>query len=968
MRIRIRDVLLVSSLYDLYLFEEDGRLYELIRDEYKGLNLSHAPELTRVSTGREALELAESERRFDLIITTPHIDDMSPTDFAREVRDTDLNIPIVLLGYDNRDLVQYMQSGDVVLFDQVFVWQGDYRIIIGIIKHLEDHLNIDHDTRAVGVQCILLVEDSVRYYSSFLPLIYTELFKQSVRLISEGINFADRYLRMRARPKILLCKNYEDAWYYYERYRDFLLGIISDVDFMKSGVKDREAGIKFAQQVKYYDPDMPVLLQSKRQENQSRAYEIGASFILKDSPTLLNDLSRFMKENFSFGDFVFRMEDGAEVGRATDLFSLEKTIRDIPVESILFHADRNHFSHWLKARTEFGLAQRFKETKASDFNSVEELRDTLVDSLAEYRRSRQRGVITDFKKDTFDPDHSFARVGGGSLGGKARGISFINLLIHTEGIRNRFNKVRIVVPPGVVLGTDVFDYFIEENNLREIAFSDCSDEEITQRFIEAKRFPHEVVYQMMEFLDLTRSPLAVRSSSLLEDSQYHPFAGVYSTFMLPNNHYDSRQRLEDLLNAIKSVYASTFYRLSKDYIRVTNFRLEEEKMAVIIQKMIGTQHNERFYPHFSGVARSHNFYPVPPQESRDGVVSVALGLGKTVVEGGKTVKFVPRYPQQLQQFATIDDTLNNSQRTFFALDMAFRPEGSPTNYEDLTTSHPITVAEKDGTLSQMASTYSHENHAIYDGVSRKGGRVVTFAPILKNSLFPLAEITDMLMNMVQRGMGTPVEIEFAVNLDPAPSGIREFGVLQMRPMVLNREMETLDLNAEDGDLIIRSSQVLGNGFSRDIHDVVVVDIETFDRSKSLEVASEVHYFNAALQKENRPFLLIGVGRWGSMDNWLGIPVRWEQISGARVIVEAGLRDIEVQPSQGSHFFQNITSFQVGYFTIGSDNQNFVDWEWLRGQPALSEKTYTRHLHFDDPLVVKMNGQNQCGIVYKPGLG
>lgn len=969
MRIRIRDVLLVSSLYDLYVFEEDGRLYELIREEYKDLNLSHAPELTRVSSGREALEMAAEERRFDLIITTPHIEDMHSSTFAKMVRDSDLNIPIVLLGYDNRSMSNMLNSVYTKLFDRVFVWKGDFRILITIIKHLEDHLNLEHDTRTVGVQSIILIEDSVRYYSSYLPLIYSVLFRQSRRLISEGINLSDRYLRMRARPKILLCTNYDDAWYYYEKFRENLLGIISDIDFMCNGVQDPQAGIKFTRNVKKLDPDMPILLQSKRPRNEQKAHEAGASFLLKDSPTLLNDLRQFMIDNFSFGDFVFRMPNGDETGRAGTLLELEKMLSKVPPESILYHAERHHFSNWLKARTEFWLADRFRGTNAADFDDVKDLIKVLSSSLREYRRARQRGPITEFNKDSFDPNHTLARIGGGALGGKARGLSFTNLLINNYQIYNRYKGIRVHVPPAVVLATDVFDFFLVENHLRKMALSSKNDAEIVRRFIKAEKFPPGVKQSLREFLHMIKEPLAVRSSSLLEDSQYHPFAGIYDTFMLPNSNPDIEVRLSQLLDAIKCVYASTFYQHTKDYIKITSYRLEEEKMAVVVQKMVGKNYSGRFYPQFSGVAKSHNFYPVAPQEARDGIVSVALGLGQTVVEGGKTVKFAPKYPNHIQQFSTIDDTLKNSQQDFFAINLEAGMDSTLDSYSKLVQSYRLKDAEKDGSLYVAGSTYSHENHAIYDGLSRPGHRIVTFAPVLKNNIFPLPEIARLLLEVGRKEMGTPVEIEFAVNMEPPAGEPKTFGVLQMRPLVINREVEQLTIEEkENSRLICRSNRVLGNGIIDEIHDIVVVDYDHFERSRSIDVAREVHYFNAALVAQQKPYLLIGVGRWGSLDPWLGIPVRWEQISGARTIVESGLKDIDVMPSQGSHFFHNLTSFMVGYFTVSkNDEVCFVDWPWLQSQTAHEEKEFARHLRFDDPIIIKMNGHNQKGIIFKPGV-
>lgn len=967
MRRRIRDVLLVSSLYDLYLFEEDGRLYELIRNEYLGLNLSHSPELTRVSSGKEAITLAREERRFDLIITTLHIEDMSALKLAQLAREAGLDIPIVLMAYDNRELKDLVAHQDTSVFDRIFIWQGDFRLIIGIIKHLEDRMNVDHDTRIAGVQSIILIEDNVRYYSSFLPIIYTEILKQSQRLISEGSNLSHRYLRMRARPKILLCETYEEAWDYYNKYEDYILGIISDIDFPRNGAPDPRAGLIFAKEVKSRYPDIPILLQSLTPSCEDEAKEINVSVVLKDSPTLLLELRQFMTEYFSFGDFIFRTPDGREVGRASDLNSLKEQLQFVPEECIRYHAERNHFSNWLKARTEFWLAHKLRPRRVEDYPSVAALRQDLISSLGEYRKLQQRGLITDFSKESFDPKSSFARIGGGSLGGKARGLGFVNILINNYDVRERFEGIEISVPPAVVLGTDVFDQFVDENNLRNFALNSTDDSEITRRFLEARSFPEEILGELAAFLDLVAEPLAVRSSSLLEDSQYHPFAGVYETYMIPNNRPDPFMRLSQLVNTIKRVYASTFYQSAKDYIKVTAYRLEEEKMAVIIQQMVGAPHDNRFYPDFSGVAKSYNFYPVSPQKPLDGIVSVGLGLGKIIVEGGITVRFCPKYPNHLLQFFSTAEALRNNQTEFFALDLRGQPLNGSDTSDMLVKRFNLNVAESDGTLQHVASTYSPENDALYDGISRKGIRVVSFSPILRNKIFPLPQILDLLLDMGSWGMGSPVEIEFAVTLSASTGHRKQFGLLQMRPLVLSRETEQLEIEEVATEkLICLSTYVLGHGVLKDLYDIVVVDIDKFDRSKSREVAREVTQFNEQLLDEGRPYLLIGVGRWGSLDPWLGIPVKWDQISGAKAIVESGFKDFDVDPSQGSHFFQNITSFMVGYFTVNSRMKHgFVDWEWLRRQPAIEEKSYVRHIHLDKSVVVKINGHQNKGIILKP---
>ncbi len=965
MRFKIRDILLVSSLYDSYIFEEDGRLYELIQQEYEGLYLSQAPDITHVSTAKEAIELFTRDHRFDLIIMTLHIDDMDAVQFAKKIRELDLHLPMVVLAYDNREKSELFLHREASIFDRIFIWQGDYKLLIGIVKYVEDRMNVENDTEIVGVQSILLIEDNVKFYSSYLPIIYTEILKQSQRLISEGINLTHKFLRLRARPKILLCTTYEEAWTYYERYQQTILGIISDVDFSYEGVTNSEAGILFAREVKKLRPDIPILLQSNVAGNEEKAAEVGASFVMKDSPELLHEVRRFMIDYFSFGDFIFRTPDGQEVGRAVDLISLEEQLERVPAESILYHAERNHFSNWLKARTEFFLAHQLRPKKVSDYAGVEDLRELLIAELKKYRTLRQQGSITDFTKETFDPESSFARIGGGSLGGKARGLGFIKGLLNNYDLRQKFDDVKIFVPASVTIGTDVFDQFLESNQLGTLALHSNDDAEITKRFVQAGKFPEEVLIQLKDYLELVREPLAVRSSSLLEDSQYQPFAGVYETYMIPNNHPDLGRRLEELVGAIKRVYASTFYHGAKEYIKITSYRLEEEKMAVIIQKMIGTPHENRFYPDFAGVAKSYNFYPVTPQTASDGIASVALGLGKTVVDGGNTVRFCPKYPRHLLQFFSTKDTLKTSQQEFYALllNSHEREQGIQT-YDTLVQKFRLSTAERDGTLAKVGSTFSFENDAVYDGISRSGMRLVTFAPILKNKMFPLPEILELLLDLGSWGMGSPVEMEFAVDGSGQP---KAFGVLQMRPLVLGLEDEALDIEElPENELICQSHRVLGNGVINDMYDIVVVDFHKFDRAKSRDVAKEITDFNEKLMAEHRPYLLIGVGRWGSLDPWLGIPVRWENICGAHVIVEASFKDFDVTPSQGTHFFQNLTSFMIGYFTISADAKGyFIDWNWLLERDAVEEKVFTRLIHFENPIIAKINGHENRGIILKP---
>ncbi len=967
MRYRVREILLVSSLYDSFILEEEGQLFDMIQSQYSALNLSQAPSLTRVSNAREALKIASDGRRFDLIITTPNISDMSASDFAHEIMNRGHAIPVVLLTYDNRELADMAAHYDISVFEKVFIWQGDHRILVSIVKYIEDKMNIDHDTKTAGVQSIILIEDNVFFYSSYLPLIYTELVKHSQSLISEGINISHKMLRMRARPKIMLCSTYDEAWDYFRRYEDCVIGVISDIEFPRKGKMDSEAGIRFARQIKKSHFDIPVLLQSDSEDCREIAEEMEVSFLMKTSTTLLRDLKEFMRHNMSFGDFVFRLPSGEEVDRAGDLRSLERMLHTISDECLLYHAERNHFSNWFKARTEFWLAHNLRPKKPTDYDSADSMRRHLITSLQDFRKQQYLGSIADFNPQTFDTSSGFSRIGSGSLGGKARGLGFANTLINSFKISNRFRDISIFVPPSVVLATDLFDQFIESNNLRDFATLEMDDDAITERFLLAP-LSKDIVVHLKSFLDMIRYPLAVRSSSLLEDSRYLPFAGIYNTVMLPNSHSDPDVRLMELLDAIRRVYASTYYRHAKNYLKSTPYRLEEEKMAVIIQKLIGSKYADRFYPTISGVVRSHNFYPLPPMTPSDGVASVGLGLGRTVVEGGETVRFCPRYPKHLSQFSSVKDTLNYSQKKFWAVKLESPDDSSDHSRVMDLQQYELATAEEDGSLAAVGSTYSSENDNIVTGISRPGIRLVTLAPILKDSLIPLPEVLDLVSDMGAWGMNSPVEIEFAVNMATPPGTPKEFAFLQLRPMVRNHEMEELAVDhVATESLICRSAQVLGNGMINEIYDIIVIDQDRYERSMSREVAQEISSMNADLVGRKVPYLLIGVGRWGSADPWLGIPVTWDEISGARAIVETSFKDFKVTPSQGTHFFQNITSFRIGYFTVNETNEgDFIDWNWLSRRKEVSKGRFTRHLHFDEPIVIKMNGHSNKGIIYRPG--
>lgn len=966
MREQVRNVLFVSSFYESFIMAEDGQLNELLLTKFLDVNLSQAPRLTHVSSGAEALELAREPNRFDLILTSLDMGDMHAVALAQKAREAGVDLPICLLAYDYRELKDFRARHDTREIDRSFLWQGDVRILLAIVKYVEDKLNVEHDVRA-GVPVVLVVEDNVRYYSSFLPVIYTEVMKHSQQVMGEGLNLSQKLLRMRARPKILLASSYEEAWRYFTRFQEDVLGVFSDIEFPRDGVLDPNAGTLLAARIREARPDVPIALQSSYPENEKQARDIDAAFLLKGSPDMLARLREILVDRFFFGDFVLRLPTGEELDRAHNLKELVEKLRTVPAESIAYHGARNDFSSWLRARAEFEPAATLRRRKITDFSSLEHVRRDLVRDIDEYRRERNRGTVADFDPSTFDPTVGIARIGGGSLGGKARGLAFAIRLLDRSRIADRFPGIRITVPPAVVLGTEVFEEFLESNDLREVSLRAEDDELLMRRFREAA-FPSEYRRQLAQFLEMMRSPLAVRSSSLLEDSPHQPFAGIFETLMLPNDHPDPEVRLEQLVEAIRRVYASTFSQHTKAFLRATPYRLEEEQMAVVIQKMVGRRHGTYFYPDFAGVARSYNFYPTPPLQSEEGIVAVALGLGRTVVNGEPCLRFSPAHPRHIVEFSSVADMLKNAQREFWALQLGDNGHAAPLR--DRLARLPLDEAEARGVLGPLGSTYSPENDAVYDGVARPGIRLVTFAPILKNGLFPLPEIVAELLEIGGIGTSSPVEIEFAVDLSAPEGEPKEFGFLQLRPLAPSRELEDLEIGDVSRDqLVCESPWVLGNGRMENVRDVILVDPDCFDRAHSRDTARAVSRMNARLVARGLPYVLVGVGRWGSSHPELGIPVNWEDISGAVAIVEAGFRDIRVTPSQGTHFFQNLASCNVGYFTVNEDRgEGFVAWRWLVDQPAEQSNGCVRHLQFPDPIEIIMVGQEHRGIIRKPAPG
>lgn len=971
---RIREVLLVSSVYDAFILEEDGYLTERIFSEYKDLNLTSSPRVTHVSSGEEALRAME-KRRFGLVITMTRLADMDVVSFGRRVKALRPGRPVVLLALDESELQDLPLGLDRTALDGVFLWTGNANILLAIIKHIEDRENIDNDIAVAGVRVIIVVEDTVRHYSKFLGLLYTAILGQAQSIMREGLNDTHRIHRLRARPKVLLTQTYDEAVSLYEIYKENVVAVISDIRYPRGGETDPEAGVKLARHIRADSPWLPILLQSAEPENARHAKAFDAHFIHKTSQTLLHDVRTFLIDNLGFGDFIFRRPDGIEVARARDLRTMRQIIAEVDRSSLVYHVGNNHISTWLMARCEFEMARQLRPWGLDDFDGdIERVREYTLSIFDKGRESTRRGVISDFSHESFDESSPFTRLGSGSIGGKARGIAFVNALLHRGRLGKRFPELPIVMPQTLVICTDIFDRFLEDNDLRELAYGDNDDELIMSAFL-AARMPETIRQDLRTVLQRMSGPLAVRSSGLLEDSAYEPFAGVYDTYMLPNAHHDLDMRLSQLTKAIRMVYASTFSRKARVYIKRTPHRIEEEKMAVIIQRVVGQKHGKRHYPQCAGVAQSINHYPVSSQSAEDGVVLMAVGLGRQVVQGGGALRFSPRDPDVLPQFSSPRAAMRNTQRDFWAVDLEATRADLRTGEEATLRRYPLKLAEEDGTLELMASVYCAEDDRIREGLHHKGPRLVTFANILRSRAIPLAEALSMLLEVGSQAMAGHVQIEFAVDLGDwgrwhIPEKDRrmpQLNILQLRATSSRRRLNQVDVDFVNEERVIgRTSLCLGTGVFDAIHDVVYVKHDAFTPAKTLQMAQEVGRFNKELFEAERPYLLIGPGRWGSSDHWLGIPVSWTQINGAKVIVEASPPGYHVEPSQGTHFFQNITSLQVGYLTVPPNNEDaHIDWAWLDGQPAVAETDFLRHVHLNEALEVRIDGVTSRALIIRP---
>ena len=960
---RIYNVLLIATKYDSFMLEDDGRVDEQIFNEYTSLSLRYPPRFTQVTTEEEALNELKN-RNFELIICMPNMDNRDIFAAASEIKVHYPNIPIVVLTPFSKEVSKRIANEDLSAIDYVFSWLGNSELLLAIIKLIEDKMNAPDDTASVGVQIILLVEDSIRFYSSALPHLYKFVLEQSQMFAKEALNDHQRTLRMRGRPKIKLARNYEEAVRIFDQYRDNMLGIISDMSFMHNGVKDPYAGYKFGQYVRKTGLIIPFVLESSEASNHVYAKELNASFIDKNSKSYPQDLKKKIMQRFGFGDFVIlNPHTKEEIMRIKDLKDPQKKVFQIPDDSLVYHLSRNHFSRFFYSRAMFPPAEVLKHVDVSDYKDMDEARKLIFDLIVQYRRMKNTGVVAVYQKDRFDEYSNFARIGDGSLGGKGRGLAFIGAMV------KRYPKLEsdnfaVNIPKTVVICTDIFDEFMETNELYPVALGDADDETILRYFLRAS-LPSRLIEDLMAFFDVVKSPIAVRSSSLLEDSHYQPFAGIYSTYMVPKieEKYDMLRTVSD---AIKAVYASVFYKDSKAYMTATSNLIDQEKMAIVLQEVVGSRYNDHFYPTMSGVARSLNFYPIGNEKAEDGIANIALGLGKYIVDGGQTLRFSPRHPHSILQMSTMDFALRETQTRFYALDLKNMAEAFSVDDAFNLVKLGLKDADAEGSLKYIVSTYDPYDQIIRDGYYPGGRKILSFVNILQHDVFPLADTLDQILRIGQQEMGRPVEIEFAVNMDPSDHTRATFYLLQIRPIVDNKEIMDEDLSlVKNEETILSSTSVLGHGIVGDVQDIIYVKTGAFNSSNNQLIAYEIEKMNRSFTDQEKGYVLVGPGRWGSSDSWLGIPVKWPHISNARVIVECGLENYRVDPSQGTHFFQNLTSFGVGYFTVNPfKGDGWFDEAFLNAQPAVEETEYLRHVRFDAPITIKMDGKKSLGVVLK----
>ena len=964
MQKRIFNVMLIASPYDAFMMEEDGRVEEQLYFEYVSLNLSSPPRVVQVSHINEALDLLEV-KNFDLIISMPGVDVSESFTGARLIKEKYPHIPIVALTPFSKEVSRRLADEDISGIDYVFSWLGNVDLLLAIIKLLEDRMNADNDVLDVGVQMILLVEDSVRFYSSILPHLYRFLLTQSKEFSTEALNEHEQMLRMRGRPKVMLARDYEEAMAIYEKFGSNMLGVISDVSFKKNGVRDVHAGIKFAKFLREQDPFLPIIVESSEVENAQLVDDFEGIFLDKNSKKLPVDLGKAIMKNFGFGDFVMKdPNSGEEIIRIKSLKDMQDHIFDIPAEALHYHASSNDISRWLYSRAMFPIAEVIKHHRFDSLEEAPAVRQLFFDLIVKYRKMKNRGVVAVFKKDRFDHYSNFARIGQGSLGGKGRGLAFIDSIIKKNPICDNFEGVTISIPRTVVLCTDIFDEFMSSNDLYPIALSDAPDEKILQAFLQA-RLPERLIEDFFALFEVVDKPLAIRSSSLLEDSHYQPFAGIYSTYMIPHVE-DKYEMLRMLSDAIKGVYASVFYADSKAYMTATSNVIDQEKMAVIIQEVVGKSYNDYYFPSFSGVGRSLNYYPINDELPEDGVAEIAVGLGKYIVDGGLSLRFSPRHADKVLQTSTLDLALRDTQTRFYALDM--RTINKEFNVDDGFNISKVKIQDfaSTGALKYMVSTFDYTDQMLRDNEYGDGRRVVTFANVLQHNVYPLSKCVDFMLTKGQEEMCRPIEIEFAGVIDENGNLKGRIYWLQIRPIIDRKDLvDDSVLNIPDDEVLLKSNTALGHGNIDNIKTIVYVRPENFSSSKNSLIAREIEKLNREFVKNNENYILIGPGRWGSSDTALGIPVKWPNISAARLIVESSLSNYRIEPSQGTHFFQNLTSFGVGYFTINpSSSDGIYDVDYLNSLPAAYESDDVRIVRFEKPLLIGINGMKGVGVVAK----
>ena len=958
----IYNVLIVANPYDAFMLEDDGRVEEKIYDEYMELGLRYPPTFTQVSTIAEA-EKVLATTSIDLVICMPGNADNDAFTVARAIKTKFPEIHCIVLTPFSHGITRRMENEDLSIFDYVFCWLGNTNLILSIIKLIEDKMNIAHDVKEAGVQMILLVEDSIRFYSSILPNLYNYILQQSKNFATEALNPHAATLRMRGRPKVVLARTYEEAMRIYNRYKDNCLGVISDVRFPHNGQRDPEAGFRLLEDIRKEDEYVPLIMESSESANKERAEKEHFHFVDKNSKMLSLELRHLLEEHMGFGDFIFRdPKTHREIARVSTLKQLQDNIFKIPSDSMLYHVSRNHISRWLCARAIFPVSNFLKQVTWHKLQDVDAHRQIIFDAIVQYRHMKNIGVVAVFDRGKFDRYAHFARIGDGSLGGKGRGLAFLDNIIKMHPEMNQFPGATVRIPKTVVLCTDIFDQFMENNNLYPLALSDASDEEILAAFLKAQ-LPDSYIADFFTFFDATNSPIAIRSSSLLEDSHYQPFAGIYSTYMIPR--LDDRQEmLRMLAAAIKGVYASVFYRDSKAYMTATSNVIDQEKMAVILQEVVGKDYGGRYYPNISGVLRSLNYYPIGEEKAEDGIASLALGLGKYIVDGGQTLRVSPYHPDQVLQMSDMEIALRETQTRFYALDTSY--DGLDFKVDDGFNILNLRVKEayKDGALNYIASTYDPDDQVIREGLYDVGRKIISFNGVLQQGVFPLPELMQMAMKYGSHAMRRPVEIEFACNLNADKTG--DFCLLQIRPIVDTKQELVEDVAAiPEKECLLKTSSSLGHGISEDVHDVVYVKWDdNFSAMNNPQIAMDIEKINRQFLAEGKQYVLIGPGRWGSSDPWLGVPVKWPAISAARVIAEIALPGYRVDPSQGTHFFQNLTSFGVGYFTIDTNRPNggTVHKDVLDAMPAVDETPFVRHVRFDKPLRIMMDGKKQVGAV------